>query len=106
MGLDKRTCCLVRRLFASKPRTESFMLQPQVVKGMFPERRRVPRVPRRFDPPRFVLCVVPRGLRVDGFERRLPGYELSTAKSTTQTLRLARRGTMDLYVIHSPLDGA
>lgn len=53
--------------------------------------------------PRLVLCILPRKLRANPLRPLLPGYEVSVADTSTQTLRLARRHTYDLYIVYSPL---
>ena len=53
--------------------------------------------------PKLVLCLLARGSRVNPVSQLLRGYELATAETTAQVLRLARRQAYDLYVIVSPL---
>jgi CheY-like chemotaxis protein len=53
--------------------------------------------------PKHVLCLLPRGSRLNPVAPLLRGYELGTADTTAQVLRLARRRAYDLYVVVSPL---
>ena len=53
--------------------------------------------------PKLVLCLLPRGSRFNPVAPLLRGYELATADTTAQVLRLARRQAYDLYVVVSPL---
>jgi DNA-binding NarL/FixJ family response regulator len=64
------------------------------------------RLPQARQPivPKLILWVLPRGLRVEPVRKLLPDYEISAVSSTTQTLRLARRNAIDLYIVHSPLN--
>jgi CheY-like chemotaxis protein len=53
--------------------------------------------------PKLVLCLLPRGSRFNPVAPLLRGYELATAHTTAQVLRLARHQAYDLYVVVSPL---
>ena len=53
--------------------------------------------------PKLVLCLLARGSRFNPVAPLLRGYELATAETTAQILRLARRHAYDLYVVVSPL---
>jgi DNA-binding NarL/FixJ family response regulator len=53
-----------------------------------------------------VLCVLPRGLRMNPLRSLLGSYELSIADTRTGTLRTLRQEPHDLVVIYAPLGWA
>lgn len=52
---------------------------------------------------KFVLCLLARGSRFNPVAPLLRGYELASADTTAQVVRLARGQAYDLYVVVSPL---